>query len=81
MNLGIDGSFASATANVIGVRTAPYANTTLDNSKLTFESADAQTASVTQDGVVTGKKAGNTTIKVTYEGLQDLITVNVARQA
>ena len=80
MNLGIDGSFATATANVIGVRTAPYANTTLDNSKLTFESADAQTASVTQDGVVTGKKAGNTTIKVTYEGLQDLITVNVSRQ-
>ena len=77
MNLGIGGNFASATANVIGVRTAPYANTTLDNSKLTFESADSLTATVTPDGVVTAKKKGNTTIKVTYEGLQDLISVTV----
>lgn len=80
MNLGLGGNFASATANVIGVRTAPYANTTLDNSKLTFESSDNLTATVTPDGVVTAKKKGNTTIKVTYEGLQDLITVNVSEQ-
>lgn len=78
MNLTLGGNFASATANVIGIRSTPYANTIMDNSKLTFESTDAQTASVTPQGVVTGKKAGNTTIKVTYEGLQDLISVTVA---
>lgn len=77
MNLTLGGNFASATANVIGVRSTPYANTTIENSKLTFESNDAQTATVTQDGVITGKKAGNTTVKVTYEGLQDLISVTV----
>lgn len=80
MNLILGGDFASATANIIGVRTLPYANTTLDNSKLTFESNDVQIATVTQSGVVTGKKKGNTTIKVTYEGLQDLISVNVEEQ-
>lgn len=77
MNLTLGGNFASATANVIGVRSTPYANTTIENSKLTFESNDTQTATVTQDGVITGKKAGNTTVKVTYEGLQDLISVTV----
>lgn len=77
MNLTLGGNFASATANVIGVRSTPYANTTIENSKLTFESNDTQTATVTQDGVITGKKVGNTTVKVTYEGLQDLISVTV----
>lgn len=77
MNLTLGGNLASATANVIGIRSTPYANTIIDNSKLTFESTDAQIASVTSEGVVTGKKAGNTTIKVTYEGLQDLISVTV----
>ena len=77
LTLGYDGGITTATANVIGVRSAPYANTTLDNSKLTFVSNDPATASVTAAGVITGKKKGDTTIKVTYEGLQDLISVSV----
>lgn len=66
-----------ATANVIGVRSTPYSNVILDNADLTFESTDQETATVDEDGKITGVKAGNTTIKVTYQGLQDLISVNI----
>lgn len=66
-----------ATANVIGVRSTPYSNVILDNADLTFESTDQETATVDGDGKITGVKAGNTTIKVTYQGLQDLISVNI----
>lgn len=66
-----------ATANVIGVRSTPYSNVILDNADLTFESTDQETATVDEDGNITGVKAGNTTIKVTYQGLQDLISVNI----
>lgn len=66
-----------ATANVIGVRSTPYSNVILDNADLTFESTDQETATVDGNGKITGVKAGNTTIKVTYQGLQDLISVNI----
>lgn len=66
-----------ATANVIGVRSTPYSNVILDNADLTFESTDQETATVDENGNITGVKAGNTTIKVTYQGLQDLISVNI----
>lgn len=67
----------TATANIIGIRTLPYSNVTLDNAKVTFQSADQETASVTKEGLITGLKAGNTTITVSYEGFQDTINVNV----
>ena len=67
----------TATANIIGIRTLPYSNVTLDNTKVTFQSADQETASVTEEGLITGLKAGNTTITVSYEGFQDTINVNV----
>lgn len=78
LNLTLGGQFASATANVIGVRSLPYSNVTLDNSKLTFTSSAKDTADVTADGVITGKKTGNAEITVAYEGLQDTIKVTVA---
>ena len=66
-----------ATANVIGVRSTPYSNVTLDNSKLTFKSTEVGTAKVTDQGVITGVAEGSTTITVSYEGLQDIISVTV----
>lgn len=78
LNLTLGGQFASATANVIGVRSLPYSNVTLDNSKLTFTSSAKDVADVTADGVITGKKTGNAEITVAYEGLQDIIKVTVA---
>lgn len=66
-----------ATARIVGVRTSPYANITIDNSKVTFKSADDETVSVTDAGVITGLKAGNTTVTATYEGLQDIISITV----
>ena len=36
-----------------------------------------ETVSVTEAGVITGLKAGNTTVTATYEGLQDTINVTV----
>ena len=66
-----------ATANIIGVRTNPYANVTLDNSKLTFESSDSETVSTTPAGLITGLKEGSAVITVSYEGLQDTISVTV----
>ena len=66
-----------ATANVIGVRSTPYSNVQLDYSALTFESTDQETATVDATGRITGIKQGETTIKVTYQGLQDLISVNI----
>lgn len=66
-----------ATANIIGLRSAPYSNTTLDNSILTFNSANDSTATVTEAGVITGVAQGETTITVSYEGLQDIISVTV----
>lgn len=65
------------TANIIGVRSLPYSNITLDNSKVTFVSATPATASVDKNGVITPKAKGKTTITATYEGLQDIISVNV----
>lgn len=67
----------SATANIVGVRSTPYSNITLDNEDLTFESANTATATVTNAGVITGVAEGSTTITVSYEGLQDIITVTV----
>lgn len=66
-----------ATANVIGVRSKPYSNLSLDNSKLTFESSDDATATVSAAGLIEGVKAGDATITVSYEGLQDIISVTV----
>lgn len=67
----------TATANVIGVRSAPYTNVALKNSDLTFNSAAEGTATVDNNGVITGVAAGTTQITVTYEGLQDIISVTV----
>lgn len=67
----------TATANIIGIRSVPYSNVSLDNSKLTFQSSDDETVSVTKEGLMTGLKTGAATITVSYEGLQDIITVNV----
>ena len=67
----------TATANIIGIRSVPYSNVSLDNSKLTFQSSDDETVSVTKEGLMTGLKTGTATITVSYEGLQDIITVNV----
>lgn len=67
----------TATANIIGIRSVPYSNVSLDNSKLTFQSSDDETVSVTKEGLITGLKTGAATITVSYEGLQDIITVNV----
>ena len=78
LNLILGGQFVSATANVIGVRSLPYSNVTLDNSKLTFTSSAKDVADVTANGVITGKKTGNAEITVAYEGLQDIIKVTVA---
>lgn len=69
----------SATANVIGVRSQPYANLTLDNKNLTFVSSDDLTVSIDEEtGVITGKKTGDATVTVSYQGLQDIITVTVS---
>lgn len=76
MNFSMAGA-KEATANVIGVRSTPYSNVILDNSVLTFEATDSATAKVDNTGKVTGVKIGNTTIKVSYQGLQDLISVNI----
>lgn len=67
----------TATANIIGLRTSPYANVTLDNSKLTFKSSNKSNVSVTKEGLITGLQKGTETITVSYEGLQDIITVTV----
>ena len=67
----------TATANIIGLRTSPYANVTLDNSKLTFKSSNNSNVSVTKEGLITGLQEGTETITVSYEGLQDIITVTV----
>lgn len=69
-----------ATANIIGVRSLPYSNLTLDNTKVTFQSADDSKVSVTPAGVITGvaDTEGNpVAVTVSYEGLQDTINVTV----
>lgn len=68
-----------ATANIIGVRSLPYSNLTLDNKKVTFKSADGDKVSVTDAGVITGVAVTDApvAITVTYEGLQDTINVTV----
>ena len=55
----------------------PYSNVTLDNSKLTFKSSDEEKVSVTPAGVITGLQEGTANVTVSYEGLQDIITVTV----
>ena len=69
----------TATLSVLGVRSLPYSNITLDNTKCTFTSTDGTTAEVSPAGVITGKKVGNTTITVSYQGLQDIVTVNITQ--
>lgn len=66
-----------ATANIIGVRNAPYSNVSLDNTKLTFNSSADDTVEVAPDGKMTAKKTGSAEITVSYEGLQDVIKVTV----
>lgn len=66
-----------ATANVIGVRSTPYSNVTLDNTKLTFTSSDETKVTVTNVGVITGVAEGDATVTVAYEGLQDIISITV----
>ena len=69
----------TATLSVLGVRSLPYSNITLDNTKCTFTSTDDTTAEVSPAGVITGKKVGDTTITVSYQGLQDIVTVNITQ--
>lgn len=66
-----------ATANVIGVRSQPYANVILDNTALTFESSDQEKVTVTNAGVITGVAEGTADITISYQGLQDTIKVTV----
>lgn len=66
-----------ATANIIGLRNDPYTNVTIDNSKVTFESSDEETVSVTPAGLMTGLKEGSATVTASYEGLQDIISITV----
>ena len=68
---------SAITPNIIGVRSLPYSNVILDNSKVTFVSATPATASVDKNGAITPKARGKTTITATYEGLQDIISVTV----
>ena len=70
-------SASAITPNIIGVRSLPYSNVILDNSKVTFVSAAPSTASVDKNGAITPKAKGSTTITATYEGLQDIISVTV----
>ena len=67
----------TATATVIGLRNRPYSNIILDNADVTFASSAADTVSVSEAGLITGLKAGNATITVTYQGMQDTISVSV----
>ena len=66
------------TAQIIGVRSAPYTNVVLDNSKVTFATASGAVATVdSETGVISAAGEGDTTITATYEGLQDIISVHV----
>ena len=67
----------TAMANIIGIRPSPYSNVILDNSKVTFKSANQEKVTVTEDGLITALQQGDTQITVNYEGLQDIISVNV----
>ena len=70
----------TATANIIGVRSLPYSNVTLDNTKVTFQSGDESKVKVDEKGVITAQAETEGTpvaITVTYEGLQDVINVTV----
>lgn len=67
----------TAIANIIGLRTSPYSNVRLDNTKVTFQSSKIDTVSVGEDGLITGLKQGDAQITVSYEGLQDIISVFV----
>lgn len=70
----------TATANIIGVRSLPYSNVTLDNTKVTFQSGDDSKVKVDEKGVITAEAETEGTpvaITVTYEGLQDVINVTV----
>ena len=64
---------AKNTLRVIGL----FKNGTgvLDNSKLTFTSAQTSTASVDNKGVVTGKATGNTNITITVTGKTSIATM------
>ena len=64
---------ANKTLRVIGL----FKNGTgiLDNSKLTFTSAQTSTASVDNKGVVTGKATGNTNITITVTGKTSIATM------
>ncbi len=66
---------AKATINLVGLRNDPYSNVTIDNSKVTFESASAAAATVDKNGVITKKGAAPTTITATYQGLSETISV------
>jgi len=54
-----------------------YKPVELDSSEVTFASATSGVATVTEAGVVTGVKAGETKITATYGTLTDEITITV----
>ena len=66
---------AKATINLIGLRNDPYSNVTIDNTKVTFESASSTAATVDKNGVITKKGTTATTITATYQGLSETISV------
>lgn len=68
---------AKATINLVGLRNDPYSNVTIDNTKVTFESASTAAATVDKNGVITKKGATSTTITATYQGLSETISVGV----
>lgn len=66
---------AKATISLMGLRNDPYSNVELDNTKVTFESASEDAATVDQNGVITKVGVKATTITATYQGLTETITV------
>lgn len=73
---------STATANIIGVRSLPYSNVMMDNSKLTFQSSDATYITVDRNGLITCNRDIDVdhpvTVTVSYEGLQDIITITTS---
>lgn len=70
------------TLQVIGIRGGAYSNVVMDNSTLTFASADTNVAQVSPEGVVslgaTAVKTNSTTITVTdANGLKDIVSVSI----
>ena len=63
------------TIQLMGLRTEPYANVMLDNTKVTFTTSSESAATVDNNGVVTKVGNADATITATYQGLSETVTV------